>query len=71
MQLPTSLPDETLFSRYVRHMTILGMKEQNYLKTLLNKPRASIHPYLTIGYWQSGTNMWGLYIQDLSRTNVR
>ncbi|MDB2374144.1 TnsD family transposase [Psychrosphaera haliotis] len=49
MQLPTSLPDETLFSRYVRHMTILGMSEQDYLTTLLNKPRASIHPYLTIG----------------------
>lgn len=49
MQLPASLPDETLFSRYVRHMTILGMSEQDYLKTLLNKPRASIHPYLTIG----------------------
>lgn len=49
MQLPASLPDETLFSRYVRHMTILGMSEQDYLTTLLNKPRASIHPYLTIG----------------------
>ncbi|WP_375186023.1 hypothetical protein [Pseudoalteromonas sp.] len=49
MQLPASLPDETLFSRYVRHMTILGMSEQDYLTRLLNKPRASIHPYLTIG----------------------
>ncbi|XPF93131.1 TnsD family Tn7-like transposition protein [Colwellia sp. RE-S-Sl-9] len=49
MQLPNALPDETLFSRYVRHMTILGMKEKDYLKLLLNKPRASIHPYLTIG----------------------
>lgn len=49
MQLPTTLPDETLFSRYVRHMTILGMKEKGYLKLLFNKPRASIHPYLTIG----------------------
>lgn len=49
MQLPTTLPDETLFSRYVRHMTILGMKEKDYLKLLFNKPRASIHPYLTIG----------------------
>ena len=49
MQLPTSLPDETLFSRYVRHMTMLGMNGQDYLKALLKKPRASIHPYLTIG----------------------
>jgi hypothetical protein len=49
MQLPTTLPGETLFSRYVRHMTILGMKEKDYLKLLFNKPRASIHPYLTIG----------------------
>ncbi|WP_417438883.1 TnsD family Tn7-like transposition protein [Idiomarina sp.] len=49
MQLPSPLPDETLFSRYVRHMTILGMTECDYLKALLNKPRASIHPYLTVG----------------------
>jgi len=49
MQLPTTLPDETLFSRYVRHMTILGMNEKDYLKRLFHKPRASIHPYLTIG----------------------
>ncbi|PKH88313.1 TnsD family Tn7-like transposition protein [Colwellia sp. Bg11-28] len=49
MQLPTTYPDETLFSRYVRHMTILGMKEKNYLKLLFKRPRASIHPYLTIG----------------------
>jgi hypothetical protein len=49
MQFPATLPDETLFSRYVRHMTILGMQEKNYLKLLFNRPRASIHPYLTIG----------------------
>ena len=49
MQLPTALPDETLFSRYIRHMTILGMNEKDYLKRLFNKPRVSIHPYLTIG----------------------
>ncbi len=30
-------------------MTILGMNEHDYLTILLNKPRASIHPYLTIG----------------------
>ncbi|MCF6437175.1 TnsD family transposase [Pseudoalteromonas sp. MMG022] len=49
MQLPTSLPDETLFSRYIRHMTILGLSEHDYLSMLLAKPRASVHPYLTIG----------------------
>ena len=49
MRLPTSLPDETLFSRYIRHMTILGMSEHDYLSMLLSKPRASVHPYLTIG----------------------
>jgi hypothetical protein len=49
MQLPTALPDEILFSRYVRHMTILGMNAPEYLKTLLKRPRASVHPYLTIG----------------------
>lgn len=49
MQLPASLPDETLFSRYVRHMTILGMSEKVYLTNLFSKPRTSIHPYLTAG----------------------
>lgn len=49
MQLPSTLPGETLFSRYVRHMTILGMNENDYLKQLFNRSRASIHPYITIG----------------------
>lgn len=49
MQLPTTLPDETLFSRYIRHMTILGMNENDYLKLLFDRPRVSIHPYITIG----------------------
>jgi len=49
MQLPTTLPDETLFSRYVRHMTVLGMHENDYLKLLFNRSRVSIHPYITIG----------------------
>jgi hypothetical protein len=49
MQLPYTLPDETLFSRYVRHMSILGMNENDYLKMLFNRTRVSIHPYLTIG----------------------
>ena len=49
MQLPTALPNETLFSRYVRHMTILGMNENDYLKLLFNRSRVSIHPYITIG----------------------
>lgn len=49
LQLPTTLPDETLFSRYVRHMTVLGMHENDYLKLLFNRSRVSIHPYITIG----------------------
>ena len=49
MQLPTTLPDETLFSRYIRHMTIFGMNENDYLKLLFDRPRVSIHPYITIG----------------------
>lgn len=53
MYIPTTLPDETLFSRYVRHLTICGMKEKDYLKKLFNKPRISIHPYLTIGISRS------------------
>lgn len=53
MRLPNSLPDETLFSRYIRHMSLLGLSETEYLKQFLNEPRASIHPYLTIGIKQA------------------
>jgi len=49
MHLPNTLPDETLFSRYVRHMTLLGLSDKDYLQRLFSKPRTSIHPYLTIG----------------------
>jgi hypothetical protein len=49
MNLPKVLPDETLFSRYVRHMMILGVNEKEYLKLLFNNSRISIHPYLTVG----------------------
>jgi hypothetical protein len=49
MHFPKALPDETLFSRYVRHMTVLGMHENDYLKLLFNRSRVSIHPYITIG----------------------
>jgi hypothetical protein len=49
MHFPKALPDETLFSRYVRHMTVLGMHENDYLKLLFNRSRISIHPYITIG----------------------
>lgn len=53
MQLPNSLPDETLFSRFIRHMSLLGLSETEYLQRLLKEPRASIHPYLTIGIKQA------------------
>jgi hypothetical protein len=49
MHFPKALPDETLFSRYIRHMTVLGMHENDYLKLLFKRSRASIHPYITIG----------------------
>ena len=49
MNLPKTLKGEMLYSRYVRHMTLLGVNENQYLKYLLKKSRASIHPYLTIG----------------------
>ncbi len=49
MHFPKALPDETLFSRYVRHITLLGMNENDYLKLLFNRSRVSVHPYITIG----------------------
>ena len=49
MNLPKTLKGEMLYSRFIRHMTILGVSESEYLGCLLKKPRASIHPYLTIG----------------------
>ncbi len=37
-------------------MTMLGMNGQDYLKALLKKPRASIHPYLTICITKAAQN---------------
>ena len=49
MEFPKTLPGESLFSRYVRHMTLLGMSNKEYLQYVFNEPRISIHPYLTVG----------------------
>jgi hypothetical protein len=53
MRLPTTLPDETLFSRLIRHLTICGISEKAYLKLFFQKSRISIHPYLTIGIFKA------------------
>ena len=47
MQLPKTLPDETLFSRIVRHLTLSGELKDQCLKSLVGSRRAVIHPYLT------------------------
>ena len=47
MQLPTALPDESLFSRISRYMAICEYTQEQALKQLLGDGKASIHPYLT------------------------
>lgn len=49
LQLPTALPDESLFSRICRHLTLSGLNTNQYLKNLLGTERIAVHPYLTSG----------------------
>ena len=49
MHLPSVLPDETLFSRFVRYLSISGVREDHFLQQFFHKSRVSVHPYLTIG----------------------
>lgn len=48
-----SLPGETLFSRFTRHVTISGQAERFYLNKLFQNNRISLHPYLTVGVTQA------------------
>ncbi|MEZ9469348.1 TnsD family Tn7-like transposition protein [Vibrio lentus] len=47
MQLPQALPDESLFSRICRYLTISELPVEQNLKRLVGDGRAAIHPYLT------------------------
>ncbi|HCE1575197.1 TPA: TnsD family Tn7-like transposition protein [Vibrio parahaemolyticus] len=47
MHLPNALPDETLFSRIVRYLSLSGTLKEQCLKDLVGNRRAVIHPYLT------------------------
>ncbi|EKO3410101.1 TniQ family protein [Vibrio fluvialis] len=47
MHLPNALPDETLFSRIVRYLSLSGTPKEQCLKDLVGNRRAVIHPYLT------------------------
>lgn len=43
------MPDEALFSRFVRHLKQTGLCREQYLRSVLGSSRLSIHPFLTIG----------------------
>lgn len=45
MKLPPCLPDELLFSRVIRFITILGTTETQFLRETYGKPYISFHPY--------------------------
>ncbi|EPZ8235361.1 TnsD family Tn7-like transposition protein [Vibrio diazotrophicus] len=47
MQVPKAQPDETLFSRIVRYISLSGLQKERCLNTLVGNRRAVIHPYLT------------------------
>jgi hypothetical protein len=52
MILPLAFPNEILFSRLVRHFTLTGMTIENYLSTVYDNHKVTIHPYLTAGLSQ-------------------
>ncbi|MGR3969679.1 TnsD family Tn7-like transposition protein [Shewanella sp. 1180_01] len=52
MILPLAFPNEILFSRLVRHFTLTGMTIENYLSTVFDNHKVTIHPYLTAGLSQ-------------------
>ncbi|KQA32756.1 MULTISPECIES: TnsD family Tn7-like transposition protein [Gammaproteobacteria] len=47
--LPNALPDELLFSRIIRFLSVSGLSTSNFLLTVYGSPKACIHPYLTAG----------------------
>ncbi|WP_024850123.1 TnsD family Tn7-like transposition protein [Hydrogenovibrio kuenenii] len=65
MLFPNQLPDETLYSRLIRHQTVLGFNEKEYLKRIFQNPRLSIHPFLTVGLTEiakiSGEDTYDLF----------
>jgi len=46
MRLPHALPDEVLFSRLCRHLTLSGFNKDKFIKEIFGSSRLSIHPYL-------------------------
>lgn len=48
-QLPKALPDELLFSRLIRFITISGISSSEFLQTCFGTNRISLHPFLTSG----------------------
>ncbi|MCC5450697.1 TnsD family transposase [Rheinheimera sp. UJ51] len=49
MIFPLAFPDEILFSRIVRHFILTGMTIENYLSSVFDNNKVTIHPYLTAG----------------------
>ena len=47
MLIPSSFPDELLFSRLVRHFIQSGMTSTDYLEWMYGTRKVSIHPVLT------------------------
>ena len=52
MLLPLTFPDEILFSRLIRHLTLGGMTTENYLSAVFGNQKVTVHPYLTGGLAQ-------------------
>ncbi|PTP42748.1 TnsD family Tn7-like transposition protein [Vibrio splendidus] len=47
MQLPKALPDESLYSRICRYLSVCEYSTEQALELLVGDKRAAIHPYLT------------------------
>ncbi|WNC68727.1 TnsD family Tn7-like transposition protein [Thalassotalea nanhaiensis] len=63
MLITEALPGESLYSRYIRHMTLWHMPAKAFLQTLVGNNRASIHPYITVG----ATNAAEFYSQNYNK----
>lgn len=63
MHLPDCLPDELLYSRLIRHVTIKGEEGHIFVRGIFGSSRISVHPFLT-----SNIEVLGNFFNENSET---
>ncbi|ANS83978.1 hypothetical protein VSVS12_00142 [Vibrio scophthalmi] len=71
MQLPTALPDESLFSRISRYVALCDCTLEQALKQLIGNGKAAIHPYLTSNLYLIGQSTYESPQNLLSNQTLR